>query len=486
MPDSKKSKINAPAVKEGGRMFKAKRYIVMMVTNALLVFVLIILAMELIPDPIAFEKHSQVFVWSVAAVLFFVLSIVLHKLSFMLVDKLRQKTLFTGESGLLSEFMEKLRFCYSLDDFYELIGKVLEVKGDCAVLFVDCEKNYVLYNSPNKVTCDPEVLRTLELNFDKSWPEGVFFLGSNYGIVSGSKNARGFFMSFNNHHLYVFCRYTRLFDESLYGHAYKEIVRFFKRAKTIDNLAEIAELSSEWNQLADTQRSFLPPVMPDIERLKVAAYYRPLVNVSGDYYTVLPINRQKTLLMLGDVSGKGLAAGLVMGLVMNTVKILDNKEDLANMIQAVDKAIKGMKLQDKYTVLFLGVVDTAKMTIRYINASMSDPLIISRSVDGYRIKPLTSNCSVVGIIDLPEQVEVAEQRLFRGDVILMASDGVSEVMDESGEELGNTKLYEDTIKSSAVKSPDEFIDDVIDLVMTYNGDKKLRDDVTMMVAKIEG
>ena len=68
----------------------------------------------------------------------------------------------------------------------------------------------------------------------------------------------------------------------------------------------------------------------------------------------------------------------------------------------------------------------------------------------------------------------------------MASDGVSEVMDESGEELGNTKLYEDTIKASAVKEPEEFIDDVVNLVMTYNGDKKLRDDVTMMVAKVEG
>ncbi len=170
---------------------------------------------------------------------------------------------------------------------------------------------------------------------------------------------------------------------------------------------------------------------------------------------------------------------------MNTVKILENKDDLVGMIRAVDKAIKGMKLQDKYTVLFIGIVDTYAMTIRYINASMSDPLIITKSPDGYRIKPLSSNCSLVGIIDLPD-VEVAEQRLFRGDVILMASDGVSEVMDEKGVELGTTELYTNTIKSSASKHPKEFIDDVVKLVLDYNGDKKLRDDVTMMVAKVEG
>ena len=187
--------------------------------------------------------------------------------------------------------------------------------------------------------------------------------------------------------------------------------------------------------------------------------------------------------MLGDVSGKGLAAALVMGLVMNTVKILEDKDDLPAMIKAVDKAIKGMHLQDKYTVLFIGIVDTSKMTIRYINASMSDPLIITRSPSGYRIKPLTSNCSVVGIIDVPD-VEPDEAKLFRGDVIFMSSDGVSEVMDDQGVELGDTELYHDTITKSASKHPKEFVDDVVNLVMSYNGNKKLHDDVTMMVAKV--
>jgi serine phosphatase RsbU (regulator of sigma subunit) len=115
---------------------------------------------------------------------------------------------------------------------------------------------------------------------------------------------------------------------------------------------------------------------------------------------------------------------------------------------------------------------------------MSDPVVISNTGDGYKIKELTSNCSVVGIIELDELV-VAEHPLHKGDVILMASDGVSEVMDESGEELGNTQLYADTLMNSATKSAHQFVDDIANLVLTYNGDKKLRDDVTMLVAKIE-
>lgn len=466
-------------------MFKAKHNIMTIATNVVLVGSLVFLASKIIPSSIAGKPLSGIFVWAVVAVLAFVLSLILHRAGESAFKKIIDRTIKAKENAMLYEFIESLRTCYSLDDFYENIGEILEKKGDCSVLFVDRDKDYVLYNSPDKLTCDPEIIRTLDMNFHNSWRDGLFFIGDEFGIVSLAKDARGFFFSFDKHHLYIFCRYTRLFDKEIYEVMYTEFTRFFRRAKTIDGLAEISELSSEWNQLADTQKSFLPPCMPDIEKLSVAAYYRPLVNVSGDYYTVLPISRTKTLLMLGDVSGKGLAASLVMGLVMNTVKILDNKEDLPNMIRAVDKAIKGMKLQDKYTVVFIGVVDTSKMTIRYVNASMSDPLIISKSPDGYKIKPLTSNCSVVGIIDIDE-VEVSEQRLFRGDVILMASDGVSEVMDETGVELGDTQLYEDTIKRSAAKSPKEFIDDVVDLVFSYNGDKKLRDDVTMMVAKVEG
>ena len=136
--------------------------------------------------------------------------------------------------------------------------------------------------------------------------------------------------------------------------------------------------------------------------------------------------------------------------------------------------------------MFIGIIDTQKMTIKYINASMSDPIIVTRGPDGYKIKPLTSNCSLIGIIELEDDIVPAEQKLFRGDLILMASDGVSEVMDENGVELGNTDLYLDTIKSSACKSAQHFVDDIVDLVLEYNGDKKLRDDVTMLVAKVEG
>ena len=141
-----------------------------------------------------------------------------------------------------------------------------------------------------------------------------------------------------------------------YKRLFEEYNRFVSRSRTITTLSEISATTKEWEQLAETQQSFLPQKIPNIPKLKIATYYRPLVNVSGDYFSILPIDSSKTLLMLGDVSGKGLPAALIMGLVMNTVKIIEDKEDLVGVLHAIDKAIKGMHLQDKYTVLFLSII----------------------------------------------------------------------------------------------------------------------------------
>ena len=466
-------------------MYKTKKHTLLVLSDVLLVGLLVILSYTLVPVLSEKSQYSTFYTWLTVSILFCTLLVHSITIRTKIMEELEKRTLYSGETSFISNFIKRLKYCYSFEDLYEAVGECLEINADCSVLFINSEKNYVLYNSPNKITNDENVLLTLRMNFPASWKDGFYFIGDNYGIVTTAKKARGFFLVYDHYQMYVFCRYTKLFDPVIFERLYNEFIQFYSRVKTISDLSQISALSNEWQQLASTQKSYLPAKMPSVKHLKLGCYFRPLINVSGDYYTVLPIDEDKTLVMLGDVSGKGLAAALVMGLVMNTVKIMEDKTDLPAMIRAIDKAIKGMKLQDKYTVLFLGIVDTKKMTIKYVNASMSDPLIITRAPDGYRIKPLPSNCSLIGIIDL-DDIVVAEQKLFRGDVIFMASDGVSEVMDETGVELGTTKLYENTIKNSASKLPQAFIKDLVDLIMNYNGNKKLRDDVTMLVAKIEG
>ncbi len=462
-------------------MYKTKRRVIYFIINAAVLLLSVIVSILIV---LKGSDSRSIFVYfGIPAVIFLSFLVAGSSIRHHADNFLRVKNLESGYTAYINKFIDALRFCYSFDDFYKQISEILELQADCAVLFIDREKNYVLYNSPDRISSYYTTRDVLSNNFPAGWKDGFYYLGNKYGIVSSYRQARGFFICYQGKQFFVFNRYTMLFDTEIYSKLTEEFFRFIERTKIISNLSEISSLTKEWEQLADTQVSFLPHDIPNIPHLKIATYYRPLVNVSGDYYSILPIDSSKTLLMLGDVSGKGLPAALIMGLVMNTVKIIENKEDLVALIQAVDSAIKGMHLQDKYTVLFLGIVDTEEMKIRYVNASMSDPIVLSRAPDGYRIKELTSSASVVGIIDM-DDVHVNEMRLFRGDTILLATDGVSEVMDDNGVELGDTEEYIQTLKSSAAKQPQQFVEDIVDLIMRYNGDKRLHDDVTMMVAKV--
>ncbi|MCR4899868.1 MAG: SpoIIE family protein phosphatase [Treponema sp.] len=462
-------------------MYKTRKQIVTISVYSLAVILFTVVSLFLIPEKT--EATPSIHSFLIVGVFFWAITFLCVRLKAALVAKVHHDTLEKGETMIIKKFMDRLRFCYTLEDFYAAIADLLERRGDCSVLLIDRIKNYTLYNSPNRITASDSTREKMCQNFEVDWKDGFYYFDRHLGVTSKIKKSRGFFLCSQKQHMFVFCNYTRLFDQSIYEQLFDEYQRFITRTGTISQLSEIAATTKEWQQLAETQQSFLPQKIPNIANLKIATYFRPLVNVSGDYFSILPIDKTKTLLMLGDVSGKGLPAALIMGLVMNTVKIIEDKEDLVGVIKAIDKAIKGMHLQDKYTVLFLSIVDTEKMKIRYINASMSDPIILSPSPDGYRIKPLTSNASLVGILDMGD-VTVAEKRLFRGDTILMATDGVSEVMDDSGVELGDTDLYKKTLIAGASKSPQEFVDDIVDLIWKYNGDKKLHDDVTMMVAKV--
>jgi serine phosphatase RsbU (regulator of sigma subunit) len=422
--------------------------------------------------------------FGVVAISFFVIA-TFASLSVLAIWRRMDKRVFVErETRLMVDFIDRLRYSYSIEDLIDAIKDVLERDADCSVLYVNSSNLYVVYNTPSVIVTESETLETLTRNFDANWPDGFYLIDEKFGLTSSFRGARGFFLVADKMHFYVMCRYMKVFEESVFGTMHYEFANFLKRAKNITQLTAISELSKEWDMVAQTQMSFLPRTMPEIKGVDAAAYFRPLVNVSGDYYDVIPIDEDRTFFLLGDVSGKGLASALIMGVIVNTVKIIENKEDLPGVIRAIDTAIKSMHLQDKYSVLFIGIVDTKQMKIRYVNASMADPVIISRTPQGYRIKRLQSNCSLVGIIDL-EDIAQDEATLFRGDMILMASDGVSEVMDDSGVELGDTELYANTLKNSAHKAARHFVNDIAELVLTYNGDKKLRDDVTMLVAKVE-
>ena len=264
-------------------MYKTRKRLSLIAVNIVVILTYAIMMFALLPEDSSGEGFFGICL--IGSVFFVVTMYAANILRQFVLNRVRKNTIETGETLILSNFIEKLRFCYTLDDFYVAISEYLEKQADCSCLLVDRKQNYVLYNSPHRITTTDSVRDKLFQSFSDDWRDSFNFFDRHLGVTTNPKKTRGFFIVFQQIHLYVFCRYTRLFDPEVYNRLFEEFKRFIMRSNTLSTLQEISSTTKEWEQLAITQQSFLPVIeeMPNIPKLKIATYFRPWVNVSGDY-----------------------------------------------------------------------------------------------------------------------------------------------------------------------------------------------------------
>lgn len=395
---------------------------------------------------------------------------------------LRRKRFDRVETRILMDFVERLRVSFTVADLVEAAREHLEKRADASVLLIKSATWETIYASPATLTNDPDTLAVLQHNF-REWSDGFAFLDDEYGLHPSSEGCRGFLSVCKGYHLFVFSRTGGAVEMEAFRLLHGELQLYFDRIITVSRLFNIAALSKEWSLIAETQRSFLPKEMPKLAKLETAAYYRPLVNVSGDYYDVIPIDYRRTLLVVGDVSGKGLAAALIMGIIVNTIRVTPDKTDLPLLVRNVDEAIRAMRFEDKYTVAFLGIVDTGEKILRYVNASMADPIIVSQTALGAKPKRLGSTMSLLGLLPI-EDITVEEIPIRTDDVILLASDGFLELNNSNGEQLGESSAFERLLQQTSRESAQNIVESLAGFAYSYVEASQLRDDITILTAKV--
>ena len=395
-----------------------------------------------------------------------------------------QKAVFSRpETQVVLDFAARVGQAFTLSDLIEAIRSQLERRADMGAVLVRSNTWEILYQSPTAAARDPELLETLQRNF-REWSEGFCFVNEALSISNTNTGSRGFFVNAKGFHLFFLTRLCGLIDMEAFRNLYGEIRIYFDRVITISELFEVASLSKEWELIAETQRSFLPKSLPKVDKLDLAVAYRPLVNVSGDYYDVIAVDDKRSLFVVGDVSGKGLAAALIMGIIVNTIRVAKDKWDLVGLIRSVDRAVRDMGFDDKYTVIFLGLADTEKKTLRYINAAMADPIIITQTALGPRLRRLEPTMGLVGLVPLDDEIVVEEIQLRSDEYILLASDGVTEVANTAGERLGETEHFERSLLQYSRQGAEDFVGSISGLLYDFVGDLALKDDVTILAAKV--
>jgi serine phosphatase RsbU (regulator of sigma subunit) len=183
-------------------------------------------------------------------------------------------------------------------------------------------------------------------------------------------------------------------------------------------------------------------------------------------------------MVVGDISGKGIAAALLMAnLQANLRSQLAAIDQPLMLLRSVNQLFLDNTIESAYATLFFGEYDDTTRVLRYANCGHL-PAVLLRS-DG-SLEWLESTCTVIGLFSGWE-CAIEERQLRRGDTLVLYTDGVTEAFDEQGEEFGEHRLI-DAVRRNENPSADVALKAVADEVRAF-APQEQHDDITLIVAK---
>jgi PAS domain S-box-containing protein len=227
------------------------------------------------------------------------------------------------------------------------------------------------------------------------------------------------------------------------------------------------------------QMNLLPKSNPDVPGYEIAGKNIPALNVGGDYYDFIWLDEHRLAIALGDVSGNGLAASLVMANLQATIRGqaligVDPKECL----ERANKLLFRSTDARTFVSLFYGILDVQKHTLCYASAGQDMPILFSA---GARPVTLQTRGIVLGVKE-DASYQQGEISFSLNDRLLIYTDGISEAMNERMEEFGEGRLSE--IVQQDDQSPvAELVDKILATVNLHVGDAPGSDDMTLILLK---
>jgi hypothetical protein len=249
----------------------------------------------------------------------------------------------------------------------------------------------------------------------------------------------------------------------------------YVRGKQLEEQLELAR---------KVQADLLPPSDSALGGLDFAAACVPAWQVGGDFYDVFTTDQDHVAFVLGDVSGKGLSAALLMGMLhgaLRSMRWMETPADQEVSWRQLNFLLSTRTGPERFASLFWGSYDREARIIRYVNAGHLPPLLV-RPNGTCKISRLEEGGPILGVIPtaIYHQGEVAVQP---GDLLVLYSDGVVEAANASEEEFGEERLFS-IIKQNCARPSSEILDETLKQVRAFIQDVPPQDDMTLLVARI--
>ena len=252
-----------------------------------------------------------------------------------------------------------------------------------------------------------------------------------------------------------------------------------ENARLTEEQMERERLEREQQVASEIQQRFLPASAPHVEGYEFQGISFPCYEIGGDYYDFIQREDGNMVVALGDVSGKGTAAALLMSSLHAAIHAqADTHDSIVSTIQAVNKYLTESIPPNRFVTLFYAELEPERGRLTFLNAGHNPPLIVHA---GGTMEQLASGGLPLGIMADAEFREGRTQ-LHPGDVLVIYSDGVSEAVNPTGEEFGPTRLYE--VVARNLDASASGIRDRIESALTkFCQGTPAADDITLVIVK---
>jgi len=235
----------------------------------------------------------------------------------------------------------------------------------------------------------------------------------------------------------------------------------------------------------EVQERLFPQDIPQLEGVSIAGACRPAQGVGGDYYDVFPLQDGRLGIAIGDVSGKGISAALLMASLRASLRgvTIDNPRDFAKLMDKVNRLVYESSASNRYATFFFGALDPTTLVLECVNAGHNAPLILRRQSDGeFSTLRLEADGPVVGLLPFAPYTEQS-LRLHPGDLLITYTDGISEAMTHDDEEWGEERMLAAAAEASSL-SADEILRHIFAAADEFTAGAPQHDDMTLLILKL--
>ena len=268
-------------------------------------------------------------------------------------------------------------------------------------------------------------------------------------------------------------------DQRLLSIIAAQSAQILENARLYEEEKALTHMRDEMRLAFDIQTSLLPKAPPAIPGYEIAGLSLPAQTVGGDYFDYIPLDDDRLGLCVGDVSGKGLPASLMMANVQATLRgQAPWSETVSACVGRVNTLMCPRIRKGSFVTLVYGVLDPHSHQFRFANAGHNRPYF--RDADG-GVRRLDRGGLALGF--LPDHTyQEAHVSFAPGEMLLLYSDGIPEAMNPAREQFGDERLIA-LLKARGNGSPQALIDAIIEAVTQHAGDAPPNDDMTLLAAK---